>query len=68
MKLQEGPDTIGPGMSPKIGHEDEEGLAYLRPVTEPHPKSKRSKDIEILFGRRKKEKTKEDVAQDRRKR
>ncbi len=57
IKLQE-LDGVGPGMSPKIGNADEEGLAYLKPVTDPYPKSKRAKDIEVLFGMRKKEKTK----------
>ena len=67
IKLQE-LDALGSGMSPKIGPEDKEGLAYLKPVTDPHPKSKRAKDIEVLFGMRKKEKTKKDVEQDREKR
>jgi len=61
-------DAIGPAMSPKIGQEDKEGLAYLKPVTDPYPKSKRAKDIEVLFGMRQKEKTKKDVEQDRKKR
>lgn len=54
MQLREGPDTLGPGgmFTPQQGFEDTDGLAELKPVIDPIPKSRRAKKIEKLFGKK----------------
>ena len=61
--LQEGPDALGPGgmNTSQQGPEDQEGLAFLKPVLDPIPKSRLALKIEKLFGK----KENSHVAQDR---